>query len=46
MGEESACSAGDMGLIPELGRCSGEGNGNPLRYSGVENTMDKKPGEL
>ena len=29
-GEESACSAGDPGLIPGLGRSSGKGNGNPL----------------
>jgi len=30
-GKESACSAGDLGLIPELGRSSGEGNGNSLQ---------------
>ena len=29
-GEESACNAGDPGSIPGLGRCPGEGNGNPL----------------
>jgi len=29
-GKESACDAGDLGLIPGLGRSSGEGNGNPL----------------
>ena len=32
-GKESACQAEDMGLIPDLGRSSGEGNGNPLQYS-------------
>ena len=36
----SACSAGDPGLIPGLGRSTGEGNGNPLQYSGLENSMD------
>ena len=36
----SACSAGDLGLIPELGRSPGEGNGNPLQYSCLENFMD------
>ena len=39
-GEVSACSAGDPGLIPGLGRFPGEGNGNPLPYSCLENTMD------
>ena len=33
VGKESACNAGDMGSIPELGRSPGEGNGNPLQYS-------------
>ena len=37
----SACNAGDLGLIPELGRSSGEGNGNPLQYSCLENPMDR-----
>ena len=37
---ESACSAGDPGLIPGSGRSSGEGNGNPLQYSCLENPMD------
>ena len=32
VGKESACNAGDLGLIPELGRSPGEGNGNPLQY--------------
>ena len=36
----SACSAGDPGSIPGLGRSSGEGNGNPLQYSCLENSMD------
>ena len=40
-GKESACSAGDMGLIPGLGRSPGEGNGNPLQYSCLENPMDR-----
>ena len=31
----------DMGLIPGLGRCLGEGNGNPLQYSCLENPMDR-----
>ena len=31
----------DMGSISELGRCPGEGNGNPLQYSGLENAMDR-----
>ena len=39
-GKESACSAGDPGSIPGLGRCPGEGNGYPLQYSGLENSMD------
>ena len=41
VGKESACSAGDMGSIPELGRSPGEGNGNPLQYSCLENLMDR-----
>ena len=32
---------GDMGSIPELGRCLGGGNGNPLQYSCLENLMDR-----
>ena len=36
----SACNAGDPGSIPGLGRSSGEGNGNPLQYSYLENPMD------
>ena len=40
-GKESACNARDLGLIPGLGRFPGEGNGNPLQYSCLENAMDK-----
>ena len=40
-GKESACNAGDMGLIPGSGRSPGEGNGYPLQYSCLENPMDK-----
>ena len=36
----SACNVGDLGSIPGLGRSSGEGNGNPLQYSCLENPMD------
>ena len=36
----SACNAGDLGSIPELGRSPGEGNGTPLQYSCLENPMD------
>ena len=39
-GKASACNTGDPGSIPELGRSSGEGNGNPLQYSGLENFMN------
>ena len=39
--KESACNAGDLGSIPESGRCPGEGNGNPLQYSCLENPMDR-----
>ena len=39
--KESACSAGDMGLIPGSGRSPGEGNGYPLQYSCLENPMDR-----
>ena len=38
--EESACNAGDLGSIPGSGRSPGEGNGNPLQYSCLENPMD------
>ena len=36
-----ACSAGDVGLIPGLGRSPGEGNDNLLQYSFLENSMDR-----
>ena len=39
-GKASACNAGDLGLIPGLGRSPGEGNGYPLQYSCLENSMD------
>ena len=38
--KEYACNVGDLGLIPGLGRSSGEGKGYPLQYSGLENSMD------
>ena len=41
VGKESACNAGDLGSISGLGRSPGEGNGNPLKYSCLENPMDK-----
>ena len=40
VGKESACSAGNPGSIPGLGRSPGEGNGNPLQYACLENLMD------
>ena len=39
--KESACNAGDLGSIPGSGRSPGEGNGNPLQYSHLENPMDR-----
>ena len=39
-GKESACNAGDLGSTPGLGRSPGGGHGNPLQYSGLENSMD------
>ena len=38
--QESACNAGDLDLFHGLGRSPGEGNGYPLQYSGLENSMD------
>ena len=38
--KESACHVGDLGSIPGSGRSPGEGNGNPLQYSCLENPMD------
>jgi len=40
-GKESACNAGDPGLIPGLGRSPEERNSNPLQYSCLENSMDR-----
>ena len=40
-GEESACDAGDQGSTPVLGSSSGEGNGNPLQCSCLENSIDR-----
>ena len=39
-GKESTYTAGDLGLIPGLGRSPGEGKGYPFQYSGLENVMD------
>ena len=39
-GKESTCKAGDLGLIPGLGKFPVEGKGYPLQYSGLENSMD------
>ena len=41
-GKESACNVGDLGLIPGLERSTGEGNGYPLQYSGLENPHGEK----
>ena len=40
-GKESACNPGDLGLIPGSRRSPGKGNGNPLKYSCLENPMDR-----
>ena len=40
-GKESACNAREPLSIPGLGRSPGEGNGNPLQYSCLENSMDR-----
>ena len=40
-GKESTCNAGDIGLIPGLGRLHGGGHSNPLQYSCLENPMDR-----
>ena len=40
-GKESACNAGDLGLIPGLGRSPGEGKDYPLQYPSLENSMDR-----
>ena len=39
-GKASTCNAGDLGLIPGLGRSPGQENSYPLQYSGLENSMD------
>ena len=41
-GKALACNAGDVGLTPGLGRSAGEGNGNPLKYSCLENPRDRE----
>ena len=41
-GKESACNVADQGLIPGLGKSPGEGNGYPLQYSCLENSMDRE----
>ena len=40
-GKASTCNVGDMGSIPVSGRSPGEGNGNPLQYSCLEDSMDR-----
>ena len=40
-GKESSCNVRDLDLIPGLGRSPGKRNGNPLQYSGLENSMDR-----
>ena len=40
-GKESACNTGDLGYIPGSGRSPGEGNGNPLQHSCLDNSMDR-----
>ena len=44
--KESACNAGDLGIIPELGRFPGEGNGYPLHCSCLENSINRGAGGL
>ena len=41
-GKDSACNAGDLSLIPGMGRPPGNGNGYPLQYSCLENSMDRR----
>ena len=40
-GKKSVCNAGDLASIPESGRSPGEGNGSPLQYYCLENSMDR-----
>ena len=42
VGKEPACNAEDLGSVPGSGRSPGEGNGNPLQYSCLENPMDRE----
>ena len=44
--KETAGNAGDLGLIPGLGKPPIQGNGYPLQYSCLENSIDKEPGVL
>ena len=41
VGKESTCNAGDLGSIPGSGRSPGDGNGNPIQYSCLENPMNR-----
>ena len=41
-GEEFSCQAGDVGSIPGSGRSSREGNGNPVQYSCLGNSIDRR----
>ena len=41
MVKDPPANAGDAGLVPGLGRSSGEGNGNPLQYACLENSLDR-----
>ena len=43
---ESAYNSGDLGSMPGSGRCPGEGNGNPLQYSCLENPMDRRSWQM
>ena len=45
-GKEPTCDVEDLGSIPGLGKSPGEGNGNPLQYSCLENPMTEEPGGL
>ena len=44
--KESSCNVGDPGLIPGLGRSHGEGHGNPVQYSCLENPWAEEPGSI
>ena len=46
MAKDLPASAGDAGLIPGSGRSPGEGNGNPVQYSCLENPWTEEPGGL